>query len=230
MMTPAEIDNIEAMAAKNDGHCDHCGQMIKIYRHKPNKAHVKILRRLQSEVRKTGVNKFNFNDIEGSFAQKSQRSKMRQHGLIAKFKEDGKHVANTWVITTKGYDFLAGNPIQQTVVVYDNQVIGHDGPMVTIRDIAEEPDFEADNITEPESKLYHDVRTPQRDKKVMAIYTSRNYSNYFKKDQPYEITIKRMVMGKPVIISSPQWVEYSDIGAFQKAWKIIDGGNNENNK
>lgn len=163
----------------------------------------------------------NFDALNIPYRLGSQRTKMRLHGLIAKFRGgDGVHVQNTWLITKKGGDFLRGIPVQETVVVFDNQVIGHEGKMVSIESLIDEVVTIADPITTPEADVYHDVRTPKRDATHQAEYVGPDRVG-IKRGERYEITVSRMVMGQPVKVTDPFEFNYRDIAAFQREWKIV---------
>lgn len=226
--TLEQVLALEQEAQAHDGNCSHCGNKISIYRHRPNTHHAKLLKAMADHVKETGINKINFDALAGAFSIKSQRTKMRQHGLIAKYKEDGKHVPNTWLITTKGYDFLRGRPIPAIVIVYDNQVIGHGDDTITINDLLDAPDqFEASSITEPEAKAYRDIHD-QPKKRIKHTALCRNaYISGVSSGDTCDIEIERMQVGRPIkmyltVAGEQKELTYKDVAAFQRAWQIIN--------
>lgn len=231
-MTEPDIATLEKVAELNNGHCDRCGQTIKIYRTKPNIHHARMLRRMADVVERqrlelldfTEANKVNFDDIEGSFTEKSQRTKMRHHGFIAKVRDEkGAHVANTWLITSKGFDFLEGKPVPATVVVYDNQVLGHEGGTITIGQVLGEPsEYESEKISTAEAEVYGNAREPKK-VSVAAEYKGRMYQ-FLKQGSTYHITTGKLQVGKPLevfIDGMDRHLMYNDIATFQREWKVL---------
>lgn len=215
---------LEREAEQNDGHCSHCGNTIKIYKYKANRALATMLKLMADVVKDTGINKVHYDNIPVAHALHSQRAKLRQHGLIAKYKEDGKHVANMWVITRKGWDWLKGEPIPKKVIVYNNQVLGHEDGLITIGEALGEkydPQVYAEvALAEPEAKAVAHIREPQKtlvyDAQYLG-YPSQNLNN----NDTYEIEIERMQIGRPVKIIRPIETEYRTVADFLKKWKII---------
>lgn len=230
-MNPNQITELEKMAESNNGHCISCNQTIKIYHYKINRTHGIFLRAMALEVRTMGVNDVDISTLGLPYSIRSQVTKMRQHGLIARIKGDnGKQIARHWLITHKGYEFLNGTPIMPKVVIYNNQVLGHIGDPITIHSVMGEPGGSTEKyteapITEPEAKLYDDVRTPQKYMIVNAKFKGRDYHGRFKTSQEYELQIKKLEVGNPVrvvgIDGQPYDREYRDIAAFQQDWMAV---------
>lgn len=210
--------------AETTGRCDHCGQTVRLYKHRPNVQHVRVLRRLAEVVRESGENKINFDEIAGTFAQKSQRSKMRQHGLIARYKEDGHQVRNTWLITRKGFNFLAGVPIQETVVVYNNLVIGHEGNMVTVEQITDQPgDFQVEPMTPAEGRVYGEARHSRYGQQYEAKY--KGHARSLERGEVYTVVVPKLALGMPITVQikgTDVVMAYKDLAIFRANWEIIE--------
>lgn len=232
------LDEVEQLIRDNKGYCPCCGHKLAIYKYRANHSAAIMLRKIADRVRDSGSKQVNYDDIPVPHALHSQRSKLRQHGLIAKYKEDGKHVANMWVITNKGWDWLTGKPIPAVVLVFDNQVLGHEGGEITITEALGENkkanEFEQKPITPDESKQYGSLRTePKRAVRYNALYKGRSDSaSQPKRGQQYEIAVGKLQMGQPVVVDCPLndaippqifHAEYKDVAAFQNNWQIVSG-------
>jgi hypothetical protein len=225
ILTDEQREELLEIASVNDGNCDRCGRVINIYKYRINEGMANTLRKLAKVANNRKENKVNFDDIAGAYSQKTQRTKMRLHGLIAKYKENGVHVASTWLITKKGWDFLAGKDIPAVVIVFDNQVIGHEGGTTNIKSLVKESIIEREPISTNEAKVYHDVRPPQKSMKVPAQYKGHALTlEDYKLGVGYVLEIEKLEVGKPVKIIAPLMRVYSDIAAFQKVWKILKEG------
>lgn len=220
---------LEHEAKQNGGKCTHCGHSINIYQYPINKVMVKFLRAMAKATDETGSREVDVEKVSVIHHERTQITKLRVHGLIAKVKDaKGKHKARTWIITTKGWDFLRGAPVARRVVIYNNQVIGHSGGDITIGRIdGDAGAYERQGITEPEAKVLSDVRNePVKMTEYKAIY--KGFSNGdLLKDAEYEVLVERLAMGKPVKMQvrvkhrkDPIAVEYNDIAAFQRMWQI----------
>lgn len=231
-LTQVQVDDLLKVAAKNDGRCDRCHRIIKIYRYRVNAQLVTILRKMRDVVEQTGNNMVNFNVLDIPYRLGTQRTKLRLHGLIAKVKgQDGAPVANTWLLTKKAGDFLRGMPIPEKVVVFDNQVLGHDDKLITIHQVMQESGHEEKPISTAEAGVYSNVREPQK----YQVHTALNTKN----GQKYEIQIGRLQVGKPVTITGIRQlgtdeqvmhqtkIPYPDIAAFARTWKILEGTTND---
>lgn len=232
------LDEVEQLIKENRGYCPCCGHKLAIYKYRANKSAAVMLRKIADRVKDSGVKQVNYDDIPVPHALHSQRSKLRQHGLIAKYKENGTHVANMWVITNKGWDWLTGKPIPAVVLVFDNQVLGHDGGEITISEALGENkkpnEFEQAPITPDESKQYGSLRSePKKAVRYNALFKGNSYGEHQPtKGQQYEIMIGKLQMGEPVVVDCPLdtkipptvfHAEYKDVGSFQKNWQIVSG-------
>lgn len=236
MLDEAKIAELKEVAEQNDGHCDRCARPIKFYKYRVNKTMAIFLRAMDKELRKAikqGEKSIDIYTLPIAYSVGTQRSKMRQHGLIARAKNDkGEKISRHWLITTKGYNFLNGDPIQEKVVVFDNQVIGHEGKLVSIYGVLDEVALpEEKNITQPEARIYHEVREPKKYMKVLAEYQGYD-SSHLKNKAIYPLQIERLQVGRPVKVimgeasdlgnNTSQELEYRDINSFGKAWKIVE--------
>lgn len=231
-LTNENITELEKVAELNDGHCDRCGQTIKIYRYRLNKTHTRFMRAMADEARNIGVNDIDVGTLGLAYSVRTQNTKLRLHGLIARVKNgEGKQIPRRWLITHKGYDFLTGKDVPAKVVVFNNQVLGHDNEVTNIYRIMgerfdpEAPTYSETPVSQPEARTYQDVRTPQKNLVIQAIFKGRDINGRFKVSRTYELTIKRMEMGKPIEVvavdGEPVEHSYKDIAAFQKNWKSL---------
>ena len=99
------------------GKCEHCGQTTQVYNYKITPAMVYLLKdmaRLTHEQVNNGNSKprwVDTADIDRPYGIKSQITKLRLHGLVARVMVDDRQVPRTWIITRKGWVFLAGEPV-----------------------------------------------------------------------------------------------------------------------
>lgn len=231
MLTNEQIRILEKTAELNSGRCDKCHQVIKIYRYRINRNHGLFLRAMADEVRNKKINTVDISVLGLAYSIRSQVTKMRQHGLIARVKNDqGAQIARHWLITKKGYSFLNGNPIAEKVVVYNNQVLGHEGELITIHQLMGEvfdptkPLYEETSVSQPEARTYDDLRVPQKHMTITAQYQGST-SGFLKNKAIYELKIMKLIVGQPVIISAVYELSvnivYEDIAAFQRYWKVM---------
>lgn len=228
--TPEEIQELERVAEVNDGHCDRCKRVIKIYRYKANRTMALTMRQLYKAYKDSGgVNDIDVRDIQLVYGQRSQLSKVRLHGLIARVKDgEGNVIQSHWLITKKGFAWLDGEAIPTKVVNFGNQVLGHEGGTITIHEALgeapTEPLYEGEAISTKEAGTYRNVREPQRFMDVNAEYKGYG-SGELKTGKVYTLRINRLQVGKPVYVTvkeilQTQPLEYKDIAAFQRTWKV----------
>lgn len=228
-LTTEKINELIAVAAANDGHCDRCLRVIKVYKYQVSKTMAKIMREMAKATKATGERAIDMETLDLTHTERSQLSKMRQHGLIVQPKDDrGVKKPRHWLITTKGWQFLRGEAIPAKVVVFDNQVLGHEGGTTDIRRLLDDPGFyEADPLSTAEAAAYHDVRTPQKMQEHDAVWLGYDQLT-LKRGSTHTIKIERLQVGKPVVVhvdiadheGNKRRFEYPDIAAFQRSWKI----------
>lgn len=147
-------------ARNNDGKCKCCGRKIVLYKYKIAPAMVYLLKdfaritQRQVSEGKSDPRSVDANDIDRPFSVRAQITKLRFHGLLAKVKDDrGVQVRRMWVVTKKGWRFLAGKPVEAQVTVYNNVVLGHSGGLCVIDQIlGVTGEYIAEPITECQSK------------------------------------------------------------------------------
>ncbi len=227
-MNNEQIAALEKEAEHNNGRCSKCNQTIKIYRYKINKTHASFLKAMANAVRDTGVNDVDISTIGIAYSTRTQVSKIRQHGLIARIKNaEGKQIPRRWLITHKGWEFLNGQAIPEKVIIYNNQVLGHDGADVTIYKVLserfdpQEPIYAETPVSEPEARTYSEVRQPKKRMEIQAVYKGRGYDTGYQAGQQYDLVLDRLQLGKPVKVLAPHAREYRDIAAFQKDWRAL---------
>lgn len=226
-LSKEKIDEILKVAAANDGHCDRCLRVLRIYKYSISSMMAKVLREMAKETRSTNNRSVDMDTIELSHTERSQLSKMRQHGLITQPKDSrGVKSPHHWLITTKGWDFLGAKDVPAKVLVFDNQVLGHEGGMTNIRRLLDDPGFfESDPLSTAEATVYHDVRTPKKEIEYQAAWLGQSIPALIK-DSVYNIKVERLQVGKPVCIvvtdskGDEREYTYRDIATFARYWKI----------
>ena len=228
MIDLQQAEVLEREAEQNGGHCSHCHQTIKIYRYGVSDSMVRVLKAMAKATHDTGSREIDADKLDLKHSERTQLTKMRFHALIAKVKVNGVQKPRHWIITTKGWDFLGGAPIPAKVLIFNNQVLGHDGGTTTINRIyAGNGEFEQEAVTEPEARVYSNVRQAKHQYFYEAEYRGNSYSQLGpQKGKVYAIRINTLQMGKPVsleatINDTPYTAEYRDIASFSKWWKII---------
>lgn len=234
-LSKAKIEELIKVAAEHDGHCDRCLRVIKVYKYPVSRTMAKIMREMAKATKsnkRAGVEKPREIDMETiglTHTERSQLSKMRQHGLVVQPKDErGVKKPRHWLITAKGWSFLGTQPIPAKVIVFDNQVLGHEGGTTTIRRLLDDAGFyETDPLSTAEAAAYHDVRTPTKHIKHQAEYRGGETGG-LEKGALYAILIERLQVGRPVRMrislagnAEPTIFTYDDIAAFQKNWRVI---------
>jgi hypothetical protein len=221
MIDLAQAQALEKEAHEHDGICTHCYQSIKVYRYSISTNMVNTLKVI-AKASRMGGDIIDVGKLTLDHNERSQLTKIRLHGLIAKVKKDGHQIPRHWVVTTKGWQFLGGEDIPAKVVIYNNQVLGHDGGTTNIKRVSGMAgDFEKQSITEAESRTYAAIRKPVYDKTVTAEYLGYS-TGEFVKGQEYQIKMSRLQVGKPLHIQTPLGgeQEYKDVAAFARTWKV----------
>lgn len=233
-MTNITLEQAEALqkeAKENDGKCSHCGHAINIYDYPVNKVMVAFLKKMAEMTDELQSREIDVEKVSTVNHERTQITKLRVHGLIAKVKDaDGHHRARMWIITKKGWGFLRGEEIPRKVVIYNNQVLGHVGGMTSVKRIDGASDeFEKTAISEPEAKQLADVRTPQKMTEFKAEYRGNSGSELLK-GRVYDVQVERLQIGKPVIahvyidrLKGGGWLElkYGDVASYTKNWKKV---------
>lgn len=231
-MTLQDIAELEKLAEQNDGHCPECHHVIKVYRYTINKSAAIFLRAMANAVDDSGVNDIDISTIGLPYSVRSQVAKIRQHGLLARVKNSaGAQIPSRWLITHKGWDFVNGQEIPKTAVVYNNQTLGHEGGVTTIYKILGEvfdstaPVYNEEPISPAEARVFNNVRQPQRYMVVTAKFKGRDYSGRFKTSQHYELQIQKLEIGQPVRLQAVDGksttVIYRDIADFRRYWTVV---------
>lgn len=225
-----DVDAIKRISDEN-GHCDHCGRVIKIYNYQANKALATLLKAMAARYYDTLENKIDISSLPLPYEILTQRTKLRLHGLIAQAKdEDGVKMANKWLITRKGWDWVDGDPIPEKVVVFDNQVLGHAGGNITIDEalhgkLVRSDEYEELMVNTPTAKVLHDVRTPNATRSMIAKFVGHDYTGQFKKGQLHNIEVGKLQTGKAVVIAvEGRDLVYKDIAKFHEDWRIVTEG------
>lgn len=112
---------------------------IPTYKHAILPGHVQVLAKFKRAVIRKRENSVHRElDLDGTVNELTKQESanltfLRYHGLLVK---DDNAEAGYWLLTKRGNEFLRGErTIPKLAIVRDNQVIGHDGPEVSVRDV-----------------------------------------------------------------------------------------------
>lgn len=220
-----QIKELLQIAEHNDGKCDRCHRSIKLYKYRANKTMARILRLMANATDSQQDRAIDIETINLKYHERGQITKMRFHGLVAKVKDaDGHHKGRHWLITRKGWDWLGGKEIPAKAVVYNNQVLGHEGGLCRIDSSIDDLTFEKDNLAPTEAGTYEDVRTPHKGMHLTAEF--KGSMGKWRRGEIVELILDRLQTGKPITGQSADGLQlsYPDIAAFQRNWKIIKQG------
>jgi len=126
----------------NQKHCESCGASLRKYSHRLTPILVKALIKFRTAVVKKNENKIHLiNDLKGTPEELEPYewknwTKVRFHGLVAKYKTDGIWERGYWLITHRGAQFLNGEiSIPKTVQTYRNVIVARSEDEVFIKDV-----------------------------------------------------------------------------------------------
>lgn len=131
-------------ALKDPKHCANCGESMQIYSVKLNYHEALLLtsmgrifrERFNGGMNFTEANKIHIVSSDLSFAVKASASHARTLGLIAKvLTVDKKHDRSKgWLITSRGFEALAGKPVPAEVHVFRNKIEERTDRTTTLKD------------------------------------------------------------------------------------------------
>ena len=136
-----------------DGKCQVCEAKVLKYDRRLSRvlifALVKIERGVHMKYSQshnfTTANNINVGRLPGDLAlnhsERCNLTILRHHGLLAKVKVDGEIQSGHWLITKKGWSFLRGEAIPDTVTTFRNRVIDHSTTTETISDVLSGGDY-----------------------------------------------------------------------------------------
>lgn len=142
--------------------CPHCGRNMSPYKVPLTVGFLKGLVKFRGAVALKGENKVHLlHDMQGTAFELTPHewnnfSRLRFHGLVAKYKEDGQHIAGLWLLTKRGAQFLNGTiKIPESVMIFNNRIIDRSQVLVSLSEVfrnSELPYFESiDDIEYGES-------------------------------------------------------------------------------
>lgn len=125
-----------------DQRCRCCGASLIMPTHSLTKGLVGILLACAYVARKNGGYIIDTRDVDLSYSQLCNLQKLRYFGLMVMLTEDGKHVPRHWVITTRGWEFLAKEKrVFKQMRTFRNRIVhwdeteADDVPMVSIDEV-----------------------------------------------------------------------------------------------
>lgn len=135
---------------KKIGICNECGAKKVEYRFGFNKGLAIFLARLYE---KKGPARTD--DLGLTYSQRTNSQKIRYWGLAKPYiTEDTVQKRGWWVITQKGIDFITGKLlIPKYVVMYRNEVIREERPMIGFKDVSDGYKYHQDYADMAKSQL-----------------------------------------------------------------------------
>lgn len=130
--------NLEEILARPsvDNHCVWCKGAVHVTDDRLTPGLVRTLLKMKGAVAIKGANDIRITKLTGglkfSLSEHSNFHKLRKHGLVHWVKKDGKIQRGRWLITHKGWQFLAGLAVPLTVYTYNDQVVAHSPETTTI--------------------------------------------------------------------------------------------------
>jgi len=127
---------------EGDKYCRCCGASLVMRVHTLNRGLGSVLLACAKVAREKGGYIVDTRDVNLTYTQLANLQKLRYFGLMVMHTEDGKHVARHWVITTRGWQFLAGEArVYKQMRSFRNRIVHWDEieqediPKVSISDV-----------------------------------------------------------------------------------------------
>lgn len=226
-----QIEQIAKDAEDNNGKCSCCNQTIKIYKYGVSRVMGKVLKRMAAYTLDYDERNVDVEKLGLKHSERTQLTKMRFHGLVAKVKVDGVQKPRHWIVTHKGWNFYKGEPIPAKAVVFDNTLLGHEGGTITIERAMGEVTHDEKPVSTEEAGVYGKAREGKKSFKVLAEYVkSTPFNDELQKGNTYLLEIDRLQMGKPVQILKPIERRYKDVAEFSEHWKVLKQLNGKEEK
>ena len=116
--------------------CPVCDASLKEFWHPLTPLLARALVKAYKHVSSVRENRFGRGEIELTQDEYSNFTKLSFHGLIAKYKTDGKHERGYWLLTARGALFLKNEMrVPVRVKTFRNHVIEHDDNLVNIAEV-----------------------------------------------------------------------------------------------
>lgn len=140
--------------------CPCCGASLKMYWHRLTPILVKALRKFHDGVIVKQDNCIHLiKDLKGTSQELGPYewknwTKLRFHGLVAKYKKNGVWKRGYWVLTKRGNDFLHGRiELPVSVLTFRNKIKEHAIDKVSIREVMNN-DMYVEELNDIHFKLY----------------------------------------------------------------------------
>lgn len=116
--------------------CPHCGASMKAYWHRLTPGLVNTLVKIYNRVQVKNENCVSKRELSLTHSEYGNFQKLRFHGLIARYRPDGRWDRMSWLITRRGGQFLRGEiQVPARVRTFRNKVTGHDEELVDIKKV-----------------------------------------------------------------------------------------------
>lgn len=127
----------------NKDYCPNCGASMTEIIYEFDYMDAMLLIAMAKKVREniahstfTEANKVSVPNLDTPYYIKIRQSQSGKLGLISKLKgKDGKHFRGMWVITSRGWSALRGEPVPKFVAVWRNKITERTEEQITIHEI-----------------------------------------------------------------------------------------------
>lgn len=157
-------------------YCTHCGQKVEKYNVQLTEGIIRALIKFHQAIYRKKENRIHLlKDIQGDIKltphEWNNFSRLRFHALVAKVRENGKHIAGYWLLTRRGGEFLRGEAdIPKMVTVFNNKVVAHSEERAFIKDIiGSQPYFEKIENIIYETATEEDIEKTLKTKKKKKV-------------------------------------------------------------
>lgn len=147
--------------------CPTCGHNTTPYIFTFDVADALLLYAIAKEVRArkevikdfTIANQVHVPNLKGiSHATKCRTTHCSKLGLLAKLMKNGKHVAGCWVVTSRGWQALRGEPVPAEVVVTSGEITQRGAKTATIYEALQNGKANIEKAIARNKKPVHDYR------------------------------------------------------------------------
>ena len=127
------------MSGVNKKVCSQCCQTINARKESLSRGIVRSLYKVAQVANVTDLNKVHpRRDANLTISEYNNFQKLRYHGLVAKYKQNGENISGYWLITKRGYKFLNNEiRIPKYVHIVKNRIMGYGDKKISMLDVVE---------------------------------------------------------------------------------------------